>query len=40
MKLSLVGAIPQGFLYVRTEVNPCLTNQNVPAGIPAAVGLL
>ena len=40
MKMSLVGAIPQGFLYAREEVNPCPTNQSDPADIPAVVGLL
>src|SRR5690554_2495125 len=37
---GLQGAILEGFLYAREEVNPCHTNQNVPVPTPAAVGLL
>jgi len=36
---GLQGAILEGFLYAREEVNPCHTNLNVPVLIPAAVGL-
>jgi hypothetical protein len=36
---GLQGAILEGFLYAREEVNPCHTNLNVPAPTPAAVGL-